>query len=256
MCHKLSNWKSNFLSLVGRTILEKYSPNAIPNHIMQYMSLPKKTQQQIDKIQGDFIWGTTSHNKRIHYVAWDVVTVPKNLGVWEFVKQSINIKDALAGLAWRLFTNPSTVCANTLIQKYSGRANAKTNSFIWQNMLNGWEIVTKGITWDIGNGKCIHFYYGNWIPITPRIHSITQGPFCINETNLTVSQLWYHDQWNWSQISFELVENIREKISSIFLSNNPMAMDTPHLVSKPKWHLLHILCLYLASPTPTNTYSL
>ncbi|XP_070018033.1 uncharacterized protein [Nicotiana sylvestris] len=128
--NKLSSWKINFLTLAGRATLAKAALNAIPNHNMQYISLLKKTLYKIDKIQRDFIWGTTATKRKIHYVSWDVVTLPKDLGGLGILKAWHKNQAILAGLAWRLFTNPSTLWANTLIQNSCNRTNIKATSFI------------------------------------------------------------------------------------------------------------------------------
>lgn len=56
---KLSGWKTNFLNIAGRKILVKTSLNRIPMHIMYYFKLPLGITKKIDKIQRNFVWGTT-----------------------------------------------------------------------------------------------------------------------------------------------------------------------------------------------------
>lgn len=77
MKKKLSNWKTNFLTMVGWPVLAKSTLNAIKAYAMQYFNLPKKTCNSIDKIQRDFIWGSTNQKRKTHIVSWEKTTTPK-----------------------------------------------------------------------------------------------------------------------------------------------------------------------------------
>lgn len=48
--------------------------NNIPNHVMQYISLPHKITYHIDRVQRSFIWGTTHLKRKMHLIIWDVTT--------------------------------------------------------------------------------------------------------------------------------------------------------------------------------------
>lgn len=63
-----------------RTTLAREKLDAIPAYSMKYFKLPQKTCHQIDKIQRDFIWGSTSEKQKIHYLCWDKITKAKNHG--------------------------------------------------------------------------------------------------------------------------------------------------------------------------------
>lgn len=77
---KLVDWKINFLNVTGRTTLARVSLNNIPNHIIQYITLPNMILRKIDRIHRNFIWGTTEVKKKMHLLSWKVVTRPKELG--------------------------------------------------------------------------------------------------------------------------------------------------------------------------------
>lgn len=57
---KLASWKLNFLSHAGRLTLIRSTLNAIPAYIMQYFLLPTTISAAINKIQRDFLWGTSA----------------------------------------------------------------------------------------------------------------------------------------------------------------------------------------------------
>lgn len=64
MTRKLASWKSNFLSMAGRVTLASSTLNSMPNHNMHYNFLPMKILNLIDKLQRNFIWGSTLTTKK------------------------------------------------------------------------------------------------------------------------------------------------------------------------------------------------
>ena len=77
---KLSGWKAKFLSFAGRTMLIKSVMAAIPNHVMQGVALRSHLCEKLDKINRDFLWGSSTEKKRLHLVAWSKVIKPKEEG--------------------------------------------------------------------------------------------------------------------------------------------------------------------------------
>lgn len=74
---KLSNWKMNFLSQAGRRTLINSTVDAIQAYTMQYFILPKKICKDTDKIQRNFLWGSTTLKRKLHYINWDTMTLPQ-----------------------------------------------------------------------------------------------------------------------------------------------------------------------------------
>jgi len=115
---KLAGWKTNFLNIAGRTSLAKASLCSIANHVMQYISLPRKITNQINRLQRNFVWGTTNTKKKLHLVSWDTITKHKYKGGLGMHKAEVKNSAMHASLAWRLFKNHKTPWANVLISKY------------------------------------------------------------------------------------------------------------------------------------------
>ena len=80
MFSELAGWKANLLSLAGRAVLIQVSTSTIPNYIMQYMALPKKLLDNIDRVNRNFLWGSTNEAKKVHWVGWHKVTKSKEEG--------------------------------------------------------------------------------------------------------------------------------------------------------------------------------
>ena len=78
--NKLAGWKANILSLVGRVILSQSITSTIPNYVMQSVALPPKIMQGIDKLNRNFIWGSSENRKKVHLIGWGKVTKAKEEG--------------------------------------------------------------------------------------------------------------------------------------------------------------------------------
>ena len=77
---KLSGWKAKFLSFAGRTVLIKSVMAAIPNHVMQGVTLLCHLCEKLDKINRDFLWGSSTKKKKLHLVGWSKIIRPKEKG--------------------------------------------------------------------------------------------------------------------------------------------------------------------------------
>lgn len=78
--NRLKGWKINHLTLAGRSTLIKSTLAAISNHVMQIYNLPQSTLKNIDTIQRNFLWGSTSRKKKCHLSRWDIVVKSKKEG--------------------------------------------------------------------------------------------------------------------------------------------------------------------------------
>lgn len=124
MDNKMALWKSNFLSMAGRTTLAAASLNSIPNHVMKYSYLPTRIIKHIDKIQKNFICGFTINSKKIHLLPWDTLRKDKEkwgLGIQHSAKEKNPVTQA--NLSWRLLHKTKLPWAQILTSLYSSSKN-------------------------------------------------------------------------------------------------------------------------------------
>ena len=127
---KLAGWKANLLSLAGRNVLIQASTAAIPTYVMQCNLLPRRILDVIERVNRNFLWGTTESMRKIHWVGWHKVTKPKEdggLGLQTTRGRNIAM---LAKCNWRLNTEKEAPWAKILQAKYCNKrrlnaANAK-----------------------------------------------------------------------------------------------------------------------------------
>ena len=77
---KLAGWKANLLSMAGRVVLIHASSSTIPNYAMQYVNLPCKILNGIDRVNRNFLWGSSEQVRKMHWVNWKEVTKTKEAG--------------------------------------------------------------------------------------------------------------------------------------------------------------------------------
>jgi hypothetical protein len=118
----------------------------------------------------NYWWGSSADNRHIHWLSWDRLTYPKALGGMGF-RDMRNFN--LAKQGWRLMTNPDSLCARVLKERYYHGANFLTStrrkhaSHTWRAILSGWEVLTQGLIKRIGNGTSTHLAPGSfWGPTT------------------------------------------------------------------------------------------
>lgn len=63
---------------------------------MQYIKLPITITKSIDKIQRNFIWGTTNEKKKIRLLNWKILASPKEVGGLGLQKAATKNKALLA----------------------------------------------------------------------------------------------------------------------------------------------------------------
>ncbi|OIT39909.1 putative ribonuclease h protein, partial [Nicotiana attenuata] len=218
--------------LAGRTTLIKATLAAIPNHNMQIFDLPKATQNKIDSIQRNFLWGSTEEKRKCHLLNWNKVTSPKNQGSLGLYKTSYKNKAFSTSLAWRYLNNKEALWVKIPHSKYDRIAPRNNrlipnpgSSHIWKNIHNGRKLCQKGINWIIGNGENINLWNNRWINQGNNLRNSIQGPLQNGEEDMKVSSIIQHGSFNLSTLSFEIPEDIIQKIHSTYIQQSQPGRD-------------------------------
>lgn len=106
------------MSLAGRATLIQSVSSAIPAYVMQCNSLPASTCETLDRINRNFLWGSTAEKRKLHVVGWNKVTRPKANSGLGIRKTSCLNKALLARMNWRIFKERDKLWARTLTSKY------------------------------------------------------------------------------------------------------------------------------------------
>lgn len=198
---RLSGWYAKTLSLRGNEVLLKSIAIALPVYAMSCFRLTKHHCHKIMSAMAAFWWNECSDKKKIHWVSWPKLCMPKEFGGLGFR----NIEDfnqaLLVKQAWKLLNEPQSLLA----QVYRGRYYANKDflecgksykpSYVWRSILFGRELLVKGLIRSIGNGRLTLVWGEKWImddvprrPVNRRI---------LIDSNLKVSSLIESSgEWN------------------------------------------------------------
>lgn len=82
--HKIQGWKENLLLQTGREIQIKAVIQAMPTFTMNCFKLPKGLCKDIKALIRKFWWGYKGVVRKIHWVSWQKLCLPKNHGglIW------------------------------------------------------------------------------------------------------------------------------------------------------------------------------
>lgn len=170
MLRKIQGWKQSVLSQAGREILIKSVANAVPMYPMCCFNFPKKVCNSFNNALANFWWGQQKNEGKIHWKSWEKLAEAKKDGGMGFRDfESFNIA-LLAKQCWRIVTCPNEFWVQILKGIYfpnddflcarkGGRA-----SWAWSSLLEGRNLLLKGLCWQVGDGASIDIWKDAWIP--------------------------------------------------------------------------------------------
>jgi hypothetical protein len=118
---RMTSWKEKELSAAGKEILIKSIAQALPNYIMSVFRLTDGLCEDLLKAIHGYWWGSEKGKRKVQWVPWKTMVLPKYLGGMGF-KDLIN-QALLAKQAWRLIAFPNSLCARVLKAKYFPNGN-------------------------------------------------------------------------------------------------------------------------------------
>lgn len=116
---KLAGWKAKSLTFAGRATIVQSVSSTILYYNMATTALPQKVCNQIDKLNWDFLWGSTEEKMRTHLVKWEKVCRPKKFGGLSLHTCNNNNEATLAKLGWNLVFEKDSLWKKVLKNKYN-----------------------------------------------------------------------------------------------------------------------------------------
>ncbi|XP_022042122.1 uncharacterized protein LOC110944783 [Helianthus annuus] len=77
---RLASWKARSLSIGGRVVHIKAVLESLPIYFLSIFKAPIKVLDKLELRMRNFLWGGLAESRKIHWVAWDKVAIPKKLG--------------------------------------------------------------------------------------------------------------------------------------------------------------------------------
>lgn len=172
--NRLSGWFARYLSLGGKEVLHKAVALAIP-------------------VYANFWWHTVEHRKKIHWMKWEKLCLPKELGGFDFKHLESFNQALLAKQAWKMLQNPNSLIARLLKSRYfdvESFLEAKMGnrpSYGWRCILHGRDLLMRGLRKEIGNGISVKVWTEPWCDFGGRRNPWMKNP--IIDLEMKVSEL-------------------------------------------------------------------
>ncbi|XP_013616804.1 PREDICTED: uncharacterized mitochondrial protein AtMg00310-like [Brassica oleracea var. oleracea] len=165
----------------------------IPSFSMTCFKLPVSLCNRIQSALTRFWWDDKSGKKKMAWIAWNKMTLPKSNGGLG-IRDIHAFNDAyLAKISWQLKENPDCLLGRILLSKYCPNGNLLTcsapsaASHGWQSILVGRDLLAKNLGWIVGNGDSIKVWDDAWLTLDALCRPM--GPATRESTELMVKDL-------------------------------------------------------------------
>ncbi|XP_061999476.1 uncharacterized protein LOC133716838 [Rosa rugosa] len=168
---KTQGWREKYLSATGKEIMIKAVTQSIPTYVMSCFELPKHLCFEMHRLMARFWWGDKVNEKKIHWLAWEKLCVPKSEGGLGF-RNMVHFNQALlAKQGWRLLQNPDSLLARLYKSRYYPNCDfldaqlSNGASYAWRSIMFGKELLHKGVRYQVGDGTRISVWEDPWLPL-------------------------------------------------------------------------------------------
>lgn len=187
------SYSNMFLSTAGKAVMLQSVLSAIPSFAMTCFLLPVSLCKQIQSVFTRFWWDSTDGEKKICWISWDVLTLPKGMRGLGFRDIQTFNQALLAKIGWRLLTKPDSLLARILLGKYCHKTSflkvqaASNISHVWRGILAGRDLLITHLAKAIGDGETTSVWLDSWI--NPEENLKPFGPISLQDRDLMVSDL-------------------------------------------------------------------
>ena len=204
-------------------MLVKSVMSTILNYVMQATAPPTHLCEKLDKINRDFLWGSTSEKRRLHLVGWNKIIRSKERGGLGIQAAKFKNLALLAKLNWSLNQEKESIWVKVILRKYYSvdRMRARDPDKLpcspnWRAIKAGFQTFANGICWGVGNGERINIWFDSWIRGN-SLRELIEGPLTQREIDMKLSDLLLDTMqgWKWEALSFELLASIKDRIKAI-----------------------------------------
>lgn len=194
-------WTSRFLSGAEKMVLLKSVLAAMPTYAMSCFKLLVSLCKQIQSVFTRFWWDVKPDLRKMNWVSWDKLTLPKSAGGLGFKEIEVFNAALLAKHTWRLLKNPDSLLGQTLLNKYCRDegiiecSSPNSASHGWRDILAGREVIKKGLGWAVGDGKSSSIWHDKWLSTSQHLCPI--GPTTALSQQARVNELMLPNSVTW-----------------------------------------------------------
>ena len=199
---KLSGWKRLYLSKGGRLTLLKSTLSSLPTYYLSLFTIPVVVADRLERIQRNFLWGSSEECFKHSLVAWEKVCSPLESGGLG-VRNLVHFNQALLGKwLWRFGLEGTHLWCRVIATKYGegqGGWNTKVcrrsrGCGLWRGINDGWEKFSKHLTLVVGDGSRTLFWHDRWVGDTSLKMLYPQLYACSHDKEAYISDLLGHQE--------------------------------------------------------------
>ncbi|KHN05438.1 Putative ribonuclease H protein, partial [Glycine soja] len=205
------------ISFGGRVTLINAVLTTIPIYFFSFFRVPSKIIAKLKAIQRRFLWGGGQDQRKIAWVDWKTVCLPKDKGELG-IKDLRTFNTALLGKwRWDIFHKQEELWAKIIYSKYGGWRTLEEgrsgcqDSLWWKDLVNLQQqqqnnVIKINTFWKVGQGDKFRFWEDRWIadelPLMekyPRLYQIS----C--QQKQTIMQMGSNKNtgWEWRRSLFD-----------------------------------------------------
>ena len=156
-------------------------------------------------------------------MSWKKIAKPKkDGGLGNQAAKAKNVAN-LAKLNWRLHTEPSSLWARVLSQKYyssrrlSNARSFKSCSTTWSAIQKGESVFKKRVKWVVGKDSKLSFWFDKWLDKGP-LRSFIARPINRGEEQIALKDVFGFSGWTWSVCLFSFPDKLISEIKATPIS--------------------------------------
>lgn len=176
---------------------------ALPVYFMGCFKLPKTTIENFTSAMAEFWWSSVEHQRKIQWMSWDKMCIPKKLGGLGFKDIESFNQALLAKQAWKLLQEPECLLARLLKSRYYENGSileaemGTRPSYGWRSVLHGRELLRSGLWREVGNGRSLRVWIDPWCDFGGRFNPLMKKTLINLE--LKVSDLLDFESGSWNE---------------------------------------------------------
>ena len=174
---------------------------ALPIYLLSFFKIPQRVVLKLVSLQRNFLWGGSQELKKIAWVKWDVICLPKEDGGLG-IKDISKFNAALMGRRiWALSSNQNQLWARILTSKYGGWSNLSNGrDKVWHsqwwsdlqklNQQPEFSSIHQQMVWKVRGGDKIKFWKDKWLGVDSNLQQQYNQLFLISgQQNSTISTM-------------------------------------------------------------------